>query len=104
MLGDPMTDLTVNGEIDYFRLARDRYFVPFSIKIPGSEIALAKSKGSAQTELEFIAQLRDEHTKAGGRGARWRQDQIGRSDGGGAFVASDLVTIPGSACLPGLTT
>jgi VWFA-related protein len=63
MLGDPMTDLTVNGEIDYFRLARDRYFVPFSIKIPGSEIALAKSKGSAQTELEFIAQLRDEHTK-----------------------------------------
>ena len=63
MLGDPMTDLTVNGEIDYFRLARDRYFVPFSIKIPGSEIALAKSKGSAQTELEFIAQLRDDHTK-----------------------------------------
>jgi VWFA-related protein len=63
MLGDPMTDLSVSGELDYFRLARDRYFVPFSVKIPGSEIALAKSKGSAQTELEFIAQLRDDHTK-----------------------------------------
>ncbi|MDP9169495.1 MAG: VWA domain-containing protein, partial [Acidobacteriota bacterium] len=45
------------------RLARDRYFVPFSVKIPGAEIALAKSKGSAQTEFEFIGQLRDDHTK-----------------------------------------
>ena len=63
MLGDPVTDLSLSGELDYFRLARDRYFVPFSVKIPGSEIALAKSKGSAQTELEFIGQLRDEHTK-----------------------------------------
>jgi hypothetical protein len=63
MLGDPLTDLSLTGELDYFRLARDRYFVPFSVKIPGSEIALAKSKGSAQTEFEFIGQLRDDHTK-----------------------------------------
>jgi VWFA-related protein len=63
MLGDPMTDLSLTGEYDYFRLARDRYFVPFSVRIPGSEIALAKSKGNSQTELEFIAQLRDEHDK-----------------------------------------
>ncbi|HVW83821.1 MAG TPA: VWA domain-containing protein [Bryobacteraceae bacterium] len=63
MLGDPLTDLSINGELDYFRLARDRYFVPFAVKIPGSEIALAKSKGNAQTELEFIGQLRDEHSK-----------------------------------------
>jgi VWFA-related protein len=63
MLGDPLTDLSLSGELDYFRLARDRYFVPFSVKIPGSEIALAKSKGHAETELEFIGQLRDEHTK-----------------------------------------
>ena len=63
MLGDPLTDLTISGELDYFRLARDRYFVPFSIKIPGEEIALAKSKGAAQTELEFIGEVRDDHTK-----------------------------------------
>jgi VWFA-related protein len=63
MLGDPLTDLTISGELDYFRLARDRYFVPFSIKIPGEEIALAKSKGKAQTEFEFIGEVRDEHTK-----------------------------------------
>jgi hypothetical protein len=63
MLGDPLTDLSISGELDYFRLARDRYFIPFSVKIPGSEIALAKSKGKVSTELEFIGQLRDEHDK-----------------------------------------
>ena len=63
MLGDPLTDLSLTAEIDYFRLAKDRYFVPFSVKIPGAEIALAKSKGNAQTEFDFIGQVRDEHTK-----------------------------------------
>jgi VWFA-related protein len=63
MLGEPLTDLSLSGELNYFRLARDRYFVPFSVKIPGAEIALAKSKGKAQTEFEFIGQLRDSHTK-----------------------------------------
>ncbi len=58
-LGDPITDLTLAGEVNYFRLARDRYFVPFNVKIPGSEIALAKSKGNAKTDLDFIGQLRD---------------------------------------------
>ena len=63
MLGDPLTDLSLTSELDYFRLARDRYFVPFSVKIPGSEIALAKSKGNSQTEFDFIGQVRDEHDK-----------------------------------------
>jgi VWFA-related protein len=66
MLGEPLTDLSLSGELDYFRLARDRYFVPFSVKIPGAEIALAKSKGKAQTEFEFIGQVRDDHSKLAG--------------------------------------
>ena len=37
--------------------------MPFSVKIPGAEIALAKSKGNAQTEFDFIGQVRDEHDK-----------------------------------------
>jgi len=60
MLGEPLTDLSLAGEINYFRLSRDRYFVPFSVKIPGSEIALAKSKGNAQTELEVVGQVTSE--------------------------------------------
>jgi len=66
ILGDPITDLTLAAEINYFRLARDRYFVPFSVKIPGSEIALAKSKGNAKTDLDFVGQLRDKKDQMAG--------------------------------------
>ena len=35
-LTDPVTDLTVALEVNYFRLAKDRYFVPVSVKITAS--------------------------------------------------------------------
>jgi len=59
MLGDPITDLTIALEVDYFRLARDRYFVPVSVKIPGTDIELAKRGGAESTKLDFIGQVRD---------------------------------------------
>jgi VWFA-related protein len=59
LLGDPVTDLTLALEIDWFRLARDRYFVPVSVKIPAAEIELASRGGTAQTEFDFIGQVRD---------------------------------------------
>lgn len=58
-LGDPITDLPLALEVNYFRVARDRYFVPVAVKIPGSEIALAKKGSNESTELDFIGQLRD---------------------------------------------
>jgi VWFA-related protein len=59
MLGDPVSELPLAIEIDHFRIGRDRYFVPISVKIPGSAINLAK-KGDRQTiELDFIGQVRD---------------------------------------------
>lgn len=38
LLGDPLTELPLALEVDYFRLTPDRYFVPVAVKIPGSEI------------------------------------------------------------------
>ena len=56
---NPVTDLPVAAEIDYFRLEKDKYFVPISVRIPGSALAF-KSKGSkAATELDFIAEVFD---------------------------------------------
>ena len=58
-LGDPVSELPLALEVDYFRVARDRYSVPISVKIPGSAIGLTK-KGAKQTaELDFIGQVRD---------------------------------------------
>jgi len=59
MMGDPVTDLTLALEVDYFRLARDRYFVPVSVKIPGSDIELARKSGAETTRLDFIGQIKD---------------------------------------------
>jgi VWFA-related protein len=59
MLGDPVTDLTLALEVNYFRLAKDRYFVPVSVKIPGSDIELAKKGGAESTRLDFIGEVKD---------------------------------------------
>ncbi len=59
-LGDPVTDLPLALEINYFRLARDRYFVPVAVKIPGSEISLARRGACEETEFDFIGQVTDE--------------------------------------------
>lgn len=56
---NPVTDLPLAAEVDYFRLEKDKYFVPISVKIPGSALAF-KNKGSkAATELDFIAEVFD---------------------------------------------
>ncbi|HXB70900.1 MAG TPA: VWA domain-containing protein [Candidatus Acidoferrales bacterium] len=59
MLGDPVTDISIVAEVDYFRLARDRYFVPVTIKIPGSELELAKHGGADTTKIDFIGEVKD---------------------------------------------
>jgi len=59
MLGDPITDMDIAMEVDYFRLARDRYFVPLAVKIPGSEIELARHGGAESTRLDFIGEIKD---------------------------------------------
>jgi len=59
VLGDPITDMNLAMELDYFRLAKDRYFVPLAVKIPGSEIELARHAGAQSTRLDFIGEIKD---------------------------------------------
>lgn len=59
MLGDPITDLTIAMEIDYFQLDRAEYFVPVTVKIPGRELALAKKFGAQHTVIDFLCEVRD---------------------------------------------
>ena len=49
MLGDPVTELTIAMEINYFQLNRAEYFVPIAVKIPGSELELARRGGAEHT-------------------------------------------------------
>jgi len=60
MQGDPATELTIAMEIDYFQLNRAEYFVPLAVKIPGSELALARKGGAEHTRIDFIGEVKDE--------------------------------------------
>ena len=59
MLEDPITDLTIAMEIDYFQLNRAEYFVPIVVKIPGRELALAKRGGAEHTIFDLVGEIKD---------------------------------------------
>jgi VWFA-related protein len=60
MLGDPVTELTVAMEVNYFQLNRAEYYVPIVVKIPGRELALAKKLGAEHTLIDFVCEIKDE--------------------------------------------
>ncbi len=60
MLRDPITELTIAMEIDYFQLNRAEYFVPMMVKIPGRELALARKGGAERTLIDFIGEMKDD--------------------------------------------
>jgi VWFA-related protein len=49
MLGDPITELTIAMEVNYFQLNRAEYYVPVAIKIPGGE----------RSAIDFIGEVKD---------------------------------------------
>jgi VWFA-related protein len=60
MLGDPVTELTIAMEVDYFQLNHAEYFVPVFVKIPGRELALARKGGAEHTLIDFIGEIKDD--------------------------------------------
>ena len=60
-LEDPITEITIAMELNYFLLSRAEYYVPVSMKIPGSELNIARSRGAATTRIDFIGEIKDEY-------------------------------------------
>jgi len=61
MLENPITDITIAMEVNYFQLNRAEYFVPVAVKIPGSELALARRGGASRTVIDFIGEVKDDY-------------------------------------------
>jgi VWFA-related protein len=57
---DPMTEITIALELDFFQLNRAEYQVPLMVKIPGREVALAKRGGAERTVIDFIGEVKDD--------------------------------------------
>jgi hypothetical protein len=61
MQEDPITDIPIALEVNYFQLNRAEYFVPVNVKLPGSELALAHKRGAAHTLIDFIGEVKDDN-------------------------------------------
>jgi VWFA-related protein len=61
MLGDPVTELTIAMEVTFFQLNSAEYFVPVAVKIPGSELALARKGGADHTLIDFLGEIKDSY-------------------------------------------
>jgi VWFA-related protein len=61
MLGDPITEITIVAEVNYFQLNRAEYFIPVAVKIPGRELALARRGGASRTLIDFIGEIKDDY-------------------------------------------
>ena len=59
MLDNPVTDITIAMEVNYFQLNSAEYFVPVAVKIPGSELELARRRGAKRTLIDFIGEVKD---------------------------------------------
>jgi len=60
MLDNPITEINLAMEADYFQLNSAEYFVSINVKIPGRELALAKKGGAQETLMDTIGEVKDD--------------------------------------------
>jgi VWFA-related protein len=61
------TDLTVWMSTSFFRLSDDRFYVPVSIAVPGSQIPFAQSSSQDRATIDVIGLMRDTEQRPVGR-------------------------------------
>jgi VWFA-related protein len=61
MLENPVTDITIALELNYFQLNSAEYFIPVAVKMPGSEMVLAQRRGAKRMTLDVIVEVKDDY-------------------------------------------
>ena len=59
-LEDPITDIPMAMELNYFQISSAEYFVPISVRMPGSELARLRPAGDARAQIDLIGEIKDE--------------------------------------------
>jgi VWFA-related protein len=60
-LEDPITDIPMAIEVNYFQISSAEYFVPVSVRMPGSELARPRPSGSTKADIDILAEIKDEY-------------------------------------------
>jgi VWFA-related protein len=61
LLEDPVTDISLATSIDYFQLNRAEYYVPVTLRMPGSELVRTRRSGATEALFDVIAEIKDTH-------------------------------------------
>jgi VWFA-related protein len=101
LLGDPITDLPLALEVDWFRVPSGKYFVPVVVKLPGSAVPLKKQGGAETTEFDFVGQVRDSRNVAVAAVRDNIKIKLREKDAAGSAASRNLVYDTGFTLAPG---
>jgi VWFA-related protein len=60
-LEDPITDIPMAMEVNYFQLNQAEYFVPVSVRMPGSALTRLRPNGEFRAMIDMIGEIKDEY-------------------------------------------
>src|SRR5579862_145478 len=60
-LEDPVTEIPMAMEVNYFQISSAEYYVPVSVRMPGSELARPKAGLSTHAEIDMIGEVKDDY-------------------------------------------
>src|SRR5260221_9023382 len=58
-LEDPIPEIPMAIEINYFQLAPAEYYVRVSVRMPGRELTRAVRGGAARADIDVLAEIKD---------------------------------------------
>ena len=90
------TDLPVHGAAGYFRLKPNRYFVPMSFIVPGSQVQFSRSTDKEKATLDVLGVIRDPQKRI----VAWIRDTVKLAVATTADVRNKVVQYDTSFELP----
>jgi VWFA-related protein len=60
-LEDPITEIPIAIEVNYFQVSSAEYFVPISVRMPGSELTRPRPSGDTRVVIDMIGEIKDDH-------------------------------------------
>ena len=60
-LEDPITEIPMAMEINYFQVSSAEYFISISVRMPGSELARPRPAGDTKAVIDMIGEIKDDY-------------------------------------------
>jgi VWFA-related protein len=60
MLDNPISDIPMAMEVDYFQINPNEYFVPVSLVMPGDALSFNRGGKAARVQMDLIGEVKDE--------------------------------------------